>query len=105
MLGVHLEREIREQPDIWRAIAESDKAERLAREIRDRDVVLLGSGSSLFMAQLGALALRLVGYAALNRTVGDNQGWNHAGNLAAALLAMGGLIGFRSVVSCSAIPS
>jgi len=58
MLGVHLEREIREQPDIWRAIAESDKAERLAREIRDRDVVLLGSGSSLFMAQLGALALR-----------------------------------------------
>jgi len=25
----------------------------------------------------------------LNRTVGSNQGWNHAGNLAAALLAMG----------------
>jgi glucosamine--fructose-6-phosphate aminotransferase (isomerizing) len=30
----------------------------LARAIRDRDVVLLGSGSSLFMSQLGALALR-----------------------------------------------
>lgn len=58
MLGTHFEREIREQPDVWRAIAESDKAETLARAIADRDVVLLGSGSSLFMAQLGALALR-----------------------------------------------
>lgn len=58
MLGVHFEREIREQPDVWRRIAESDKAQTLARAIRDRDVVLLGSGSSLFMARLGALALR-----------------------------------------------
>ena len=58
MLGTHFEREIREQPDVWRAIAASDKAETLARAIDDRDVVLLGSGSSLFMAQLGALALR-----------------------------------------------
>lgn len=58
MLGEHFEREIREQPDVWRAIANSDKAERLAHAIRERDVVLLGSGSSLFIAQLGALALR-----------------------------------------------
>ena len=58
MLGTQFEREIREQPDVWRAIAASDKAETLARAIADRDVVLLGSGSSLFMAQLGALALR-----------------------------------------------
>jgi glucosamine--fructose-6-phosphate aminotransferase (isomerizing) len=58
MLGAHFEKEIREQPDVWRAIAQSEKAERLAYEIRGRDVVLLGSGSSLFMAQLGALALR-----------------------------------------------
>ena len=58
MLGAHFEREIREQPDVWRSIAASDKAEQLARAIKDRDVVLLGSGSSLFMAQLGALALR-----------------------------------------------
>lgn len=58
MLGTNFEREIREQPDVWRAVAESDKAETLARAIRDRDVVLLGSGSSLFMSQLGALALR-----------------------------------------------
>jgi len=58
MLGEHFEREIREQPDVWRGIAASDKAETLARAIRDRDVVLLGSGSSLFMSQLCALALR-----------------------------------------------
>jgi glucosamine--fructose-6-phosphate aminotransferase (isomerizing) len=58
MLGAHFEREIREQPDVWRSIAESNKAETLARAIEDRDVVLLGSGSSLFMSQLGALALR-----------------------------------------------
>jgi glucosamine--fructose-6-phosphate aminotransferase (isomerizing) len=58
MLGAHFEREIREQPDVWRSIAESNKAETLARAIKDRDVVLLGSGSSLFMARLGALALR-----------------------------------------------
>jgi glutamine---fructose-6-phosphate transaminase (isomerizing) len=58
MLGAHFEREIREQPDVWKNIAASNKAENLARAIRDRDVVLLGSGSSLFMSQLGALALR-----------------------------------------------
>ncbi len=58
MLGARFELEIREQPDVWRSIATSDKAETLARAIGDRDVVLLGSGSSLFMSQLGALALR-----------------------------------------------
>ncbi len=58
MLGVHFEEEIRAQPDVWRSIAQSDKAEQLARAIGPHDVVLLGSGSSLFMSQLGALALR-----------------------------------------------
>ena len=58
MLGEHFEREIREQPDVWEAIAASDKAQALANAIDGRDIVLLGSGSSLFMAQLGALALR-----------------------------------------------
>jgi glutamine---fructose-6-phosphate transaminase (isomerizing) len=58
MLGVHFEKEIREQPDVWTAIAGSDKARMLAEAIDGRDIVLLGSGSSLFMAQLGALALR-----------------------------------------------
>jgi glucosamine--fructose-6-phosphate aminotransferase (isomerizing) len=58
MLGAQFEREIREQPDVWRAIARSNKAADLAHAIRDRDIVLLGSGSSLYMAQLGALAFR-----------------------------------------------
>ena len=58
MLGARFEAEIREQPDVWRAIAQSDKAEQLARAIGANDVVLVGSGSSLFMSQLGALALR-----------------------------------------------
>jgi glucosamine--fructose-6-phosphate aminotransferase (isomerizing) len=58
MLGTQFEREIREQPDVWREIARSQKAAELAHAIRDRDIVLIGSGSSLFMAQLGALAFR-----------------------------------------------
>ena len=58
MLGQNFEHEIREQPGVWRGIASSDRAERLAHAIRGRDVVLIGSGSSLYMAQLGALAFR-----------------------------------------------
>jgi len=56
-LGAHFESEIREQPELWLRLARSDAAARLARTI-DGDVVLVGSGSSLFVAQLGALALR-----------------------------------------------
>lgn len=56
-LGVAFEREIREQPEVWERLAASDKAVQLA-EALDGDVVLVGSGSSLFAAQLGALALR-----------------------------------------------
>jgi MFS family permease len=48
---------------------------------------LAGVAQSIFIPVLGALALALVGYKALNRTLGENQGWNHAGNIAAALLA------------------
>jgi MFS family permease len=47
-----------------------------------------GAAQVFFTPLLGCLALALVGHEALNRTVGDNQGWNHAGNLASALLAM-----------------
>ncbi len=57
-LGTTLEAEIREQPAVWERLAASDAAERFARAIGDGEVLLLGSGSSLFMAQLGALALR-----------------------------------------------
>ena len=58
-----------------------------------------GIGQAFFLPLLGALALGLVGHAALNRTMGHNQGWNHAGNLAAALLAMVivSLLGLTSV--------
>ena len=56
-LGMSFEREIREQPAVWEHLAASDKAVRLA-EALDNDIVLVGSGSSLFAAQAGALALR-----------------------------------------------
>ncbi len=56
-LGVSFEREIREQPTVWERLAESNKAVQLA-EALDDNIVLVGSGSSLFAARLGALALR-----------------------------------------------
>ncbi len=56
-LGVQFEREIRAQPEVWERLARGDAAERLARALDD-DIVLVGSGSSLFVAQLAALALR-----------------------------------------------
>jgi glucosamine--fructose-6-phosphate aminotransferase (isomerizing) len=57
VLGTQFEREIRAQPDVWERLARADAAQRLARELDD-DIVLVGSGSSLFVAQLAALALR-----------------------------------------------
>ena len=57
VLGARFEREIDDQPSVWERIAASDKAASLARALTD-DVVLVGSGSSLFVAELGALALR-----------------------------------------------
>ena len=62
-LGVHFEREIREQPEVWMRIARSQTAYELARALGG-EVILVGSGSSLFAAQLGALALRRRGIAA-----------------------------------------
>ena len=47
-----------------------------------------GATGSVFAPVLGALALSLVGHARLNRTIGDNQGWNHAGNIVAAVLGI-----------------
>jgi MFS family permease len=65
----------------------------------DTLVFCAGMAQSFFLPLLGALALGLVGHAALNRTMGQNQGWNHAGNLAAALLAMAlvSLVGLSAV--------
>jgi MFS family permease len=47
-----------------------------------------GAVQSFFAPSLGALALALVGHKLLNRTAGVNQGWNHGGNIAAALVAI-----------------
>ena len=58
MLGAHFEAEIREQPDVWRRIAASDGAQRFAASVAGRDVLFVGSGSSLFVGMLGALAFR-----------------------------------------------
>src|SRR5579872_2024418 len=56
-LGSHFEQEIFEQPGVWDRLADSDNAQRLAAALDD-DIVLVGSGSSLCVAELGALALR-----------------------------------------------
>lgn len=57
---------------------------------------LSGVAASVFIPVLGALALALVGHRALNRMLGENQGWNHAGNIVAALLAFVAVRAFGS---------
>jgi MFS family permease len=47
-----------------------------------------GMSQAFFAPLLGALALGLAGHAGLNRLMGANQSYNHAGNLAAALVAI-----------------
>lgn len=86
MLGEHFEKEIREQPAVWRSIAASGKAPALADAIRGRDVVLLGSGSSLFMSQLGALALRRRGIRA-HALAATEAPLDHAAYSGAAVVA------------------
>jgi predicted MFS family arabinose efflux permease len=51
-------------------------------------LLLAGMSRSFFAPLLGALALGLVGHAGLNRLVGMNQSWDHAGNFASALVAI-----------------
>lgn len=73
----------------------------------DAFLFISGAAQSLFGPLLGALALALAGHKLLNRVVGSNQGWNHAGNIVAALAAIGfvsrfGLKSvFYSVGACS----
>ena len=78
-LGRSFEREIREQPGVWERLTHSDASARLAEAIDD-DVVLVGSGSSLFASQLGAIALRrrAIGAHALAATEarGDNRAYH-----------------------------
>ena len=56
--------------------------------IVDPLLFIAGAGQAFFTPLLGALALGLVGHARLNKTMGMNQGWNHLGNMVAAIVAM-----------------
>ena len=47
-----------------------------------------GAAQSFFAPVLAALALSLVGHARLDRTIGANQSWNHAGNIVAAVVGI-----------------
>ncbi|HVA26781.1 MAG TPA: SIS domain-containing protein [Candidatus Baltobacteraceae bacterium] len=76
-LGKNFEREIREQPEVWERLARTDAALRLARAIAG-DVLLVGSGSSLFAAQVGALALRRRGIDAHAVAATEAQNDNNA---------------------------
>jgi glucosamine--fructose-6-phosphate aminotransferase (isomerizing) len=59
--GRQFEAEIREQPDVWARIAVSQAAAQLDAAIGEREPLFVGSGSSLFVAQLAALAWRRLG--------------------------------------------
>lgn len=49
---------------------------------------IAGVSQAFFQPLLGALALALAGHEGMSRMMGQNQAWNHAGNIAAALGAM-----------------
>ncbi|MBP5974730.1 MFS transporter [Brasilonema sp. CT11] len=54
--------------------------------------ILIGLAAAVFPAAIAAISLGLVGHDNLDRRVGRNEAFNHAGNVLAATLA--GLIGF-----------
>jgi glutamine---fructose-6-phosphate transaminase (isomerizing) len=72
-LGRYFESEIREQPEVWERLAHSDAASVLAAAL-DGDTLLIGSGSSLFASQLGAIALRRRGIVANAVAATEAQG-------------------------------
>jgi glucosamine--fructose-6-phosphate aminotransferase (isomerizing) len=61
MGGGQFEAEIREQPTVLARLAVSRAAKQLEAAIGEREPVFIGSGSSLFVAQLAALAWRKAG--------------------------------------------
>jgi glucosamine--fructose-6-phosphate aminotransferase (isomerizing) len=61
MGGEQFEAEIREQPAVLRRIAATIDAQRLSAALGERDALFVGSGSSLFVAQLATLAWRRAG--------------------------------------------
>jgi glucosamine--fructose-6-phosphate aminotransferase (isomerizing) len=107
-LGAHFEREIREQPQAWERIARSDAAAKLAAAL-EGEIVLVGSGSSLFAAQLGAIALRRRGITAhavaATEALGDAKAYAHrvvvaisqSGRSSDVLLALDALAPSRTI--------
>jgi MFS family permease len=57
-----------------------------------------GLAQPLFAPLTNAFTLFLVGHSGLNRALGIKEGWNHVGNIAAALIAML-LVGYFSVAA------
>ncbi len=70
-------------------------------------VFIGGAAQAYFVPLLGALALGLAGHAALHKIMGENQGFNHAGNIAAAVTAMvvAGWLGLSAVFYTVAVVS
>ena len=54
----------------------------------DSLLFLVGAASAFFVPLLASLALSLAGRRNMDLLMGENQGWNHAGNITAALLAL-----------------
>jgi MFS family permease len=54
----------------------------------DALLFVAGALQTFFAPILAALALALVGHGMLNKFLGQNQAWNHAGNLVAAIAAI-----------------
>ncbi len=50
--------------------------------------ILMGVASAIFAPAIAAVTLGLVGHACFSRRTGRNEAYNHAGNVAAAVLAM-----------------
>jgi glucosamine--fructose-6-phosphate aminotransferase (isomerizing) len=61
MNGAQFEAEIREQPAVLARLAVSRAAKQLEAAIGEREPIFIGSGSSLFVAQLATLAWRRLG--------------------------------------------
>jgi glucosamine--fructose-6-phosphate aminotransferase (isomerizing) len=87
MLGRRFEAEIREQPGVWRRIAASDAAPRLAEAVRGRALLFVGSGSSLFAGMLGALAYRRRGIHARALAATEAR-FDHAADRDACIVAL-----------------
>ena len=89
--GATLESEIAAQPEVWRRIARSARAREFANAVSEREIVLVGSGSSLFVAMLGALALRRrhVRAAALAATEANFERGAYCGKTVVALSQSG----------------